>query len=156
MQTLTFTGNPDELLKLAETRFQSLREAERKLLNAAPLGETAWCGPSPKDFDPTNNPAKADSWGPERSIRAGLIRWLCIDRDARALIDPRGIQAHGARIEGSLDLSFVRVRFPLALRCCSLKEETKLRFLRIPTISFSGSWFARLTRNAPKLKARYS
>lgn len=152
MQTLTFTGNPDELLRLAETRFQSLREAERKLLNAAPLGEAAWCGPSPKDFDPANNPAKADSWGPERSIRAGLIRWLCIDRDARALIDPRGIQAHGARIEGSLDLSFVRVRFPLALRCCSLKEETKLRFLRIPTVSFSGSWVRSINAERAKIK----
>jgi len=131
---------PRALLELAQERFAPLREAERTLLAAAPLGETAWCGPSPKDFDPGNNPAKGDSWGPERSIRAALIRWLCIDRDARNLVDPRGIHAHGARIEGSLDLSFVGVHFPLALRCCSLKEETKLRFLRIPTISFAGSF----------------
>jgi hypothetical protein len=130
---------PDELLQLAQARFAPLRDAERKLLAAAQMGETAWCGPSPKDFDPGNYPAKADSWGPERSIRAALIRWLCIDRDARNCVDPRGIHAHGARIEGSLDLSFVSVHFPLALRCCSLKEETKLRFLRIPTISFAGS-----------------
>src|SRR5271169_974299 len=127
MQTPSFSGNPEDLLKLAEARFQPLRDAERKLLNAAPSGEVAWCGPSQKDFDPANDPKKADSWGPERTIRAALIRWLCIDRVARIYVDPRGIQAHGARLEGSLDLSFVRVRFPLALRCCSLREETKLR-----------------------------
>ncbi|HUN64425.1 MAG TPA: hypothetical protein VMU53_20665 [Candidatus Sulfotelmatobacter sp.] len=139
MNTPATSPAPEELLHLAQARFAPLRDAERKLLAAAPVGETAWCGPSPKDFDPGNNPAKADGWGPERSIRAALIRWLCIDRDARNYVDPRGIQAHGARIEGSLDLSFVSVHFPLALRCCSLKEETRLRFLRIPTISFAGS-----------------
>lgn len=139
MNTPATSPAPEELLQLAQARFAPLRDAERKLLAAAPLGEMAWCGPSPKDFDPGNNPAKADGWGPERSIRAALIRWLCIDRDARNYVDPRGIHAHGARIEGSLDLSFVSVHFPLALRCCSLKEETKLRFLRIPTISFAAS-----------------
>lgn len=152
MQTQSFRGNPEELLKLAEARFQPLREAERKLLNAAPLGEMAWCGPSQKDFDPANSPAKADGWGAERTIRAALIRWLCIDRDARAYVDPCGIEVHGARIEGSLDLSFVCVRFPLALRCCSLKEETKLRFLRIPTINFSGSWTRSINAERAKVK----
>ena len=149
-------GNPEELLKLAEAQFPSLREAERKLLFAAPLGETAWCGPSPKDFDPGNNPLKADSWGPERGIRANLIRWMCIDRQARSHIDPRGIQAHGARIEGGLDLSFVRVRFPLALRCCSVKEEAKLRFLRIPTVSFSGSFVRSINLECAKVKGTAS
>ncbi|HTQ97204.1 MAG TPA: hypothetical protein VMH89_10375 [Candidatus Acidoferrum sp.] len=152
MPTPSSTGNPQQLLMLAEGRFPSLREAERALLLAIPAGEMAWCGPTPKDFDPANNPAKADSWGPERSIRAGLIRWLCIDREARNFVDPRGIQAHGARIEGSLDLSFVRVRFPLTLRCCCLKEETKLRFLNIPTVNFGGSWVRSINAERAKIK----
>jgi hypothetical protein len=141
-----------ELLKLAETRFATLGEAERRLLRAAPQGEMAWCGPSQKEFDPANNPAKADTWGLDRTIRAALIRWLCIDREARAYVDPCGIQAHGARIEGSLDLSFVRVRFPLTLQCCSLKEEITLRFLRIPTISFNGSWVRSINAECAKIK----
>jgi hypothetical protein len=152
MQTQSLRGNPEDLLKLAELRFQPLREAELKLLTAAPLGDTAWCGPSQKDFDPANNPSKADSWGVERTIRAPLIRWLCVDRQARQYVDPRGIQAHGARIEGSLDLSFVNVRFPLAIRCCSLNDETRLRFLRIPTISFSGSWVRSINAECAKVK----
>jgi hypothetical protein len=145
-------GDAEGLLNLAEARFHPLREAERKLLAAALIGETAWCGPSPKDFDPANDPARANSWGPERCIRAGLIRWLCIDHEARSYVDPRGIQVHGARIEGSLDLSFVRLRYPLSLRCCSLKEEVRLRFLRIPTINFSGSWVRSVNAERAKIK----
>lgn len=152
MQTTPRIGDAEGLLSLAEAHFHPLREAEKKLLAAAPVGETAWCGPSPKDFDPANDPAKANSWGAERCIRAGLIRWLCIDREARSYVDPRGVQVHGARIEGSLDLSFVRLRFPVSLRCCSLKEETRLRFLRIPTISFSGSWARSINAERAKIK----
>jgi len=144
------------LIALAETRFKPLREAEYKLLTAAATGEVAWCGPSPKDFDPSNNPAKADTWGPDRAIRSNLIRWLCIDRDARSHVDPRGIQAYGARIEGSLDLSFVRVRFPVSLRCCSLKQETKLRFLRIPTIDFGGTWVRSINAERAKIRGTFS
>ncbi|MGB9513085.1 MAG: hypothetical protein WBU20_15475, partial [Candidatus Acidiferrum sp.] len=140
MPSSSSVNHADELIRLAELRFPALREAERKLLRAAPLGEVAWCGTSPKDFDPGNDPAKANAWGSERSIRAALIRWLCIDREAREYVDPRGAQLHGARVEGSLDLSFVRVPFPLALNCCSFPEEIRLRFLRIPTISLNGSW----------------
>ncbi len=156
MPTLSLSGDPEHLFALAEARFHPLREAERKLLAAVPIGETAWCGPSPKDFDPTNNPAKADAWGPERTIRTALIRWLCIHREARSYVDPRGIQAHGARLEGPLDLSFVRIGFPLSLRCCNLKEEAKLRFLCIPTVNFGGSWVRSLNAERAKIKGTLS
>src|SRR5260370_22615653 len=128
----------EELIALARTRFAPLRGAEEKLLRAAPAGEMAWCGPSKKDADPTNDARKSDMWGEARAIRAELIRWLCIDREAREYVDQRGIQAHGARIEGELDLSFVIVPFPLVLTCCGLRRETTLRFLEIPTLSLSG------------------
>jgi hypothetical protein len=98
----------------------------------------AWCGPSKKDVDPTNDAKKSDMWGEARAIRAELIRWLCIDHATREYVDQRGIQAHGARIEGELDLSFVAVPFPLVLTCCGLRRETTLRFLEIPTLSLSG------------------
>src|SRR5262249_41925728 len=145
-------NNTEELMRIAEARFPNFREAEVKTLRAAPTGEVAYCGPSPKDFDPANDPAKAHTWGPERTIRAALIRWLCIDREARARVDPRGLQIHGARIEGPLELSFVRVSFPLALNSCSLKDEVRLRFLRIPTISFNGSWVRSINAECARVK----
>jgi len=126
------------LIALARAQFSPLREAEEKLLRAAPAGEMACCGPSKKDADPTNDARKSDLWGEARAIRAELIRWLCVDHGARECVDQRGIQAHGARIEGELDLSFVTVPFPLVLTCCGLRRETTLRFLEIPTLSLSG------------------
>jgi hypothetical protein len=100
------SGRPvDDLEALARARFGALSQAEQKLLRAAPKGEVAWCGPSAKDDDPANDPAKADEWGPEREIHAKVIRWLCRDRDAASAVDPVGIQVHAARITGGLDLS---------------------------------------------------
>ena len=122
------------------------------MLRAAPAGDAAWCGPSQKDADPANDPSKASAWGPERSIRGPLIRWLCIDREGREYVDPRGLQIHGARVEGPLELSFVRVCFPLSMNCCSLKDEIRLRFLRIPTISFNGSWVRSINGECAKVK----
>jgi hypothetical protein len=106
MPTSSAAGQPGELVRLAETRFAPLREAELKLLRAVPFGEVAGCGSNQKDFEPGNDPAKASAWSNDRSIRAALIRWLCIDRQARKYVDPRGVQVHGARIEGALELSF--------------------------------------------------
>jgi hypothetical protein len=75
------SGQPvDNLEALARARFGDLSQAELKLLRAAPKGEMAWCGPSAKNDDPANDPAKADEWAHEREIRADLIRWLCVDR----------------------------------------------------------------------------
>src|SRR5260370_2623524 len=105
----------EELIALARTRFAPLRGAEEKLLRAAPAGEMAWCGSSKKDVDPTNDSKKSDMWGEARAIRAELIRWLCIDHEARECVDQRGIQAHCARIEGTLHLSLVPGPFPFVL-----------------------------------------
>jgi hypothetical protein len=156
MAASTISSRPDDLLELARVQFAPLSEAEEKLLRAAPQGEIACCGPNRKDFDPANDPRKANTWGTERCVRAALIRWLCVDHAARESIDPRGIQIYGAKIEGELDLSFVAVPFPLSLCCCGLQEETKLRFLQIPTVSFSGSWVRSLQAESAVVKGTLS
>ncbi|MGO8791097.1 MAG: hypothetical protein ACLQVL_27460 [Terriglobia bacterium] len=63
-----------KLLELAVERFGDLREAERKRLSAALKADWAVCGPSGDFDDATNDPAKADDWGPKREVRAALIR----------------------------------------------------------------------------------
>jgi hypothetical protein len=128
-----------ELTDRARARFADLTQAELKMLDAATTGEPAYCGPSPDDEDPGNNPDSSDTWGPERDIRAELIRWLCVNRDAAAWIDPRGLQIYAARISGRLDLSFAVVRFPLLLLSCRIADAMNLRFAQIEFLDLSGS-----------------
>jgi sRNA-binding regulator protein Hfq len=129
----------DDLEGQAQACFGELTQAELKLLRAAPKGEVAFCGPSAKNDDPANDPAKADEWGSGREIRAELIRWLCVDRAATSAVDPRGIQVHAARIGGGIDLSFLHVPFPLGLFRCYLAADANLRWSRLPVLSFERS-----------------
>jgi hypothetical protein len=129
----------DDLESRAQACFAPLSQAELKLLRAAPKGEVAWCGPSDKDDDPANDPAKADEWGPEREIKAKLIRWLCKDRDAASAVDPKGIQVHGARITGALNLAFVSVPFPLGLCRCCFTHNANLISTDLPALNLAGS-----------------
>jgi hypothetical protein len=142
----------DDLVALARARFPDLSEAELTLLRAAPKGEVAWCGPSAKDDDPANDPAKAEEWGPEREIRAELIRWLCVDRDAASAVDPVGIQVHAARIMGALDLSFVSVPFPLGLRRCCLTGDVNLISTDLRTLDLAGSRVRSVTADGANVK----
>jgi hypothetical protein len=146
------SGPPvDDLEALAQARSAPLSQAELKLLRAAPKGEVAWCGPSAKDDDPANDPAKADEWGREREIRADLIRWLCVDRAAASAVDPKGIQVHAARITGQLDLSFVSVPFPLVLWRCRFTDDADLSFVDLPALYLTGSWVRSLAGGGAKV-----
>ncbi|HYW71840.1 MAG TPA: hypothetical protein VE961_12450 [Pyrinomonadaceae bacterium] len=122
------------------------------MLRAAPLGTVANCGPSNRDDDPDNDPATADGWPAERHIRAELIRWLCVDRSAREQVDPRGVRLRGARINGSLDLSFVTLLFPLSLRRCRIQETLDLDYVEIPAVDLTGSWIESLHADNAKVK----
>jgi len=141
-----------DLVTLARTRFPDLSQAELKLLRAAPKGEVAWCGPSDKDDDPLNDPARADEWDHEREIRADLIRWLCVDRDAASAVDPMGIQVHAARITGGLDLSFVPVPFRLLLVRCRLTDDTNLISADLPALNLAGSRVQSVTGDRTNVK----
>jgi len=69
------------LLELAKAAFPDLTDPERKVVQAAAVaGKVA-------DFqsdDPEkDDPAKAETWGDDRKVRAFLLRWLCVDAAAR-------------------------------------------------------------------------
>jgi len=91
------------LVNLAAARFPNLTRAERALLNYADVsngerGEFAVGGLSAIPLNPSNDPSGAAEWSHDRDIRAGLIRWLAVDHDASARIDPTGVRVLGARI----------------------------------------------------------
>ncbi len=127
------------LASLALSQTPALTEAEFKLLCAATIAQIAYCGPNQDDGDPDNNPDFGANWGSEREIRAGLIRWLCIDPEAVACIDPGGIVIHGARIRGLLELSFLTVPFPLTLMRCFIPSEMHLMFSKISGLQLMGT-----------------
>jgi hypothetical protein len=129
----------DLLEDLARARFGDLSQAEVAVLRAAPRGELGVCGP-PDPKHPHNDPAHADDWGADREIRAELIRWLCVDAEARTRVDPRGILVLGAKIAGELDLSFACVPFPLRLMRCRLTHDAKLNSAEIPSLALAGTW----------------
>src|SRR5208282_4972038 len=86
-------------------------------------------------------------WGKEREVRADLIRWLCVDPRARALIDPQGIRLLGARITGKLNLSDVKVPFPLVLRECSIGERMTFERTVFPLCDLGGSYTGEIDGN---------
>ncbi len=133
-----------DLMAAARAKFGELSAAEEKLLRCAQSGDVAYCGPSEKNDDPENDPAKADGWGKKRTIRARLIRWLCIDSEASKHVDPRGIQIHAARIgdpsnENALDLSAAFVSFPLNFLICSFQLPLWLPDAKIPRLNLTGT-----------------
>ena len=135
----TSKPQPDNLEDLARSRFSNLSAAELRLVRYAPKGEIAFCGTSKSDKDPTNNPAKAHAWASERELRADLIRWICVDREAAKRIDPRGIHVYAGRISGKLDLSDVTVDFPLRLERCLLSDDANLQHIKIADLWLTGS-----------------
>ena len=112
----------EALEKLARQEFGALSNAERIFVRGAASREVRWVGPNDDPDSPANNLAKADQWGSERSIRAGLFAWLVSDPEAAPLLHPSGPGIAGARIVGRLDLSYEDVSRPLTLIRCAIPD----------------------------------
>ncbi len=112
---------------MAQRKFgASLSAAERKLLRAAPLRDVPWLGPSDDPDNAANDTAHAENWGAERTVRAELIAWLLSDPDASRFVHPSGLALAGARIKGTLDLSYATVDKPLTLIRCYVPDGINL------------------------------
>jgi len=131
-----------ELERLARERFVDppLTEAELRLLRAASKGELAVCGPNADSNDPANDPSRAEEWSKDREIRADLIRWLCVNRQAKELIDPRGIRVFAAKVSENLDLSNVTIQFPFYfLKCRLVGDRWNLAASEIAALNLNGT-----------------
>ncbi len=141
------------LEELARNKFPDLSEAEIRVLRAASDGIVADCL---RDLGGGDDPAKADGtpetpdekWRDTRNVRAALIRWLLVNREAREQVDPKGVQIRGARITGHLDLSFANVLFPLILFRCRLEQDLDLKYAKMPLLSLEGSWTKKISADS--------
>lgn len=89
-----------------------LTPAEHRVWQAFPLGEGV-------DFreSPDEDPGAGGSWGPERTVRAEVLRALLLNGPTRDG-ETAGMKLTGARITGCLDLRYGTVEHPVRLRSC--------------------------------------
>src|SRR3989442_5816592 len=127
------------LANLARARFGTLSAAERTLVLSAPFRELAWVGPDSDPDNPANDATHGENWGPELSVRAASLRWLYTDSDVNRFLDPSGLGVAGARIEGKLDLSYVKADKPLTLVPCYIPHESDVTFSHLQSFEVRGS-----------------
>jgi predicted acyltransferase (DUF342 family) len=144
------------LEELAWKKFRELSEAEKRVLQAAPNGSLADCtdlggGDEPEKADGTPQ-APDERWPETRNVRADLIRWLCVDREAREQVDPKGVWIQGARIAERLDLSSTNVLFLILLLNCRLERDLKLSYAKMSVLSLAGSWTRAIGADGLKLE----
>jgi hypothetical protein len=114
-----------------------LTDAEEKFLRTIAAGKVADYRTS---NDAGNDPTQAETWDASRTIRATVIRWLCVNRDASRHIDPKGMHIEAAKIDGPLDLAHVAVPMPLGFRECAFSYGVNLVQASTYTLSFGGSF----------------
>ncbi len=129
----------DWLERAARARFGPLSAAEIKLVRSAPERELQWIGPSDDPNAPSNDPAQAASWGPDRTIRAAIVCWLVTDHEVSALVHPSGIGIAGARISGPLDLSYQNVAPPLTILASAIASGVDISFAHLNSIDLGRS-----------------
>ena len=89
--------------------------------------------------NPANDPTHGENWGPERSVRAAILRWLYTDSDVNRFLDPSGLGVAGARIEGKLDLSYVKADKPLTTVRCYIPDGIDVTFSHLQSFEVRGS-----------------
>ena len=106
----------DTLVSLAEEIFPDISEAEATFLRLNAVGGYPVFGDGTSELD---KPKNADEWGPDRTIRADCLRWLCRAQNIRPLLQSIRVRAVGIKIQGTLHLDYALIPFVLAFdRSC--------------------------------------
>ena len=120
-----------------------LTPAEVRVWQAFPLGEGV-------DFrvdfhaGDADDPGDGASWGPERTVRAEVLRALLLNGPTRDG-EIAGLKLMGARITGRLDLMYGTVEHPVRLRSCYFEEPPNLYGAQVRALVLSDSVLPGLT-----------
>jgi sRNA-binding regulator protein Hfq len=123
------------LLALAKTKFGALSRAEEELFRAAQEGRTASALTGNKKED---NPASAANWNADRVVRAKCISWVCTDPQASALVSYRGLELHGMRVDGSVELDNAEIKFALRAWNCAFSGHISLQDAQLRVLYLLG------------------
>lgn len=115
--------------------------AEKRLVRQVEKGQLA-------DFlgsDAVPGVMGMQAWGPDRTIRAAVIRRLLVDD--RPSATAKSVTIRGAKIRGILDLEDAKPRCPLRLDSCYFADSGGLMLdrARIPLLSITRCWLASLS-----------
>ncbi|MCC2271305.1 membrane-associated oxidoreductase [Streptomyces sp. CT1-17] len=105
------------------------------------------------DFRATEDedPADGASWGPERTVRASVLRALLLDgpqQDGRVA----ALSLAGARVTERLDLQYATVDHPVRLRHCHFEEEPRFYGARLRELNLSESVLPGLVSHAVRVE----
>jgi len=130
----------ETLIGLARQEFEvegkKLTDADIRLFTDVVDGKIA-------DFSTGNpesdNPTNADAWGEDRILSADRIVWLCTNKRAIEYVTYEGLSVKGALIEGTFDLNFAEIPFPLFLEACRIKSRVLFVEAETRRLEFTGT-----------------
>lgn len=110
-----------------------LTPAEERVRRAFPRGERV-------DFRTAaaDDAADGDGWGPERTLRASVLKWLLVGAPQEEG-EIAALKVAGARITGELSLMYAVVDHAVSLTRCSFDAEPNLYGTRLRQLNLSGS-----------------
>ncbi|MEQ8844507.1 MAG: hypothetical protein RIB58_06605 [Phycisphaerales bacterium] len=136
----------DKLIAFLSRECPGLRESEVTLAQAVVVGGRCDLA---RDGDRTlqseSTPDDWQNWGTHRSVRAEVLRTLCVSETCHALVSDQGVHLFNARIEGELNLSGARVPFDVFLVSCVLDKPVLALSAVCRTLKFCQCALAGLT-----------
>ncbi|MFF9089028.1 membrane-associated oxidoreductase [Streptomyces sp. NPDC014991] len=119
-----------------------LTAAEERVWRAFPRGESVDLRESPDE-----DTADGGGWGPERTVRARVLRALLLD-GPRHDGEIASLNLAGARITGRLDLRYATIDHPVRLRHCHFDEAPRCDGARLRELNLSESVLPGLAAHA--------
>ncbi|MFJ8147941.1 membrane-associated oxidoreductase [Streptomyces sp. NPDC096048] len=96
------------------------------------------------------DPAGGGSWGPERTVRAGVLRALLLN-GPRKDGEVAALSLAGARVTGPLELQYATVEHPVRLRHCHFDDVPRLYAARLREVNLSESVLPGLVSHAVRV-----
>jgi hypothetical protein len=130
-----------------------LSDAEQLLLKAFPAG--GWV--DLRTGDPRRDePADGAGWGPERTIRAGVIACLLLGEAVPGPGKVPAVRLRGARVAGRLDLMGATVAHALVCEQCYFDEAPRFVEATTRTIRLAGDWLPGFNAARMRLEGIFS
>ena len=124
-----------------------LTDIEQTLVDHVIVGEALDLAGDAAADQPVDEQA-ARAWGPDRTIRAAVLRDILRLRLVSDP-DPRGLRLRGAWIDGVFDLKYLSSTVAIELIQCVLGGGVIARGATLPAVTFKNCWLGR--RGQPSL-----